>query len=400
MTAVAMTREAWLLERSTFIGSSESPAICGVGYANQSAFTIWLQKTGQLADTLDDSAEWLRWGRRLEPVICEELAERTGYGVVLADEYDIRRSADHSFIAATPDAFIFDDPRGLGIAELKNVGQYNARDWQCDEPPLKYNVQIHHQMLATGATWGIVAGLVGGNRLVWHEVTFNARFATALVGRLYDFWQCVINHTPPAIDGSMATAQAVARLHADDDGTIVGLPAQAAEWDRKLARVKLRIKQLEAMEREYESCLKAAIGSATAGALPSGECYTFKTQERAEYVCKATKFRVLRRAAKRPKGLIEPVIPVVAPEVSAYPIVTPTKRRSSYRVPCEKLLAIHPHCRWCGRRLVNETATLDHIVPLAVGGPDREENWCLACEECNHARGDSGLEPEHVYQGE
>lgn len=46
-------------------------------------------------------------------------------------------------------------------------------------------------------------------------------------------------------------------------------------------------------------------------------------------------------------------------------------------------------CRYCGRRLDGRTATLDHVKPLAMGGPDRLENYAAACWGCNQAKGDA-----------
>lgn len=46
-------------------------------------------------------------------------------------------------------------------------------------------------------------------------------------------------------------------------------------------------------------------------------------------------------------------------------------------------------CRWCGRALTIETATLEHVVPLDRGGLDCESNWDVACESCNKARGNN-----------
>jgi 5-methylcytosine-specific restriction endonuclease McrA len=50
-------------------------------------------------------------------------------------------------------------------------------------------------------------------------------------------------------------------------------------------------------------------------------------------------------------------------------------------------------CCWCGLSMDRtgkggRGATLDHIVPLAKGGPDIEANLTAACRTCNAARGD------------
>jgi 5-methylcytosine-specific restriction endonuclease McrA len=45
-------------------------------------------------------------------------------------------------------------------------------------------------------------------------------------------------------------------------------------------------------------------------------------------------------------------------------------------------------CAYCGAALTQESATLDHIVPLSRGGPDTPDNMVLACWTCNHVGSD------------
>lgn|GEM_PF-6154549 len=47
----------------------------------------------------------------------------------------------------------------------------------------------------------------------------------------------------------------------------------------------------------------------------------------------------------------------------------------------------HPYCQWCGCRLEFGLATVDHVVPLALGGTSRSTNLVLSCEPCNVAKG-------------
>lgn len=44
-------------------------------------------------------------------------------------------------------------------------------------------------------------------------------------------------------------------------------------------------------------------------------------------------------------------------------------------------------CHWCGRQLTLATSTVEHVVPLARGGLDNDNNRVLACEPCNRERG-------------
>ena len=63
------------------------------------------------------------------------------------------------------------------------------------------------------------------------------------------------------------------------------------------------------------------------------------------------------------------------------------KRRKSYRKQKDIMLAKKPYCHWCDCKLTKETATIEHIVPLAKGGLNNMNNYALACEKCNRERG-------------
>ena len=44
-------------------------------------------------------------------------------------------------------------------------------------------------------------------------------------------------------------------------------------------------------------------------------------------------------------------------------------------------------CWLCGRALDEETATIDHVVPIAAGGSDTATNVRAACRDCHSRRG-------------
>ena len=53
------------------------------------------------------------------------------------------------------------------------------------------------------------------------------------------------------------------------------------------------------------------------------------------------------------------------------------------------LLAVDPHCKYCGHSLSMVTATLDHVIPKSRGGSNTIENMVLACYCCNTKKGNS-----------
>lgn len=49
-------------------------------------------------------------------------------------------------------------------------------------------------------------------------------------------------------------------------------------------------------------------------------------------------------------------------------------------------------CLYCGKKLSLHERTLDHIVPLDLGGEDIEENMAVACKTCNQDKSNIPLE--------
>lgn len=51
-------------------------------------------------------------------------------------------------------------------------------------------------------------------------------------------------------------------------------------------------------------------------------------------------------------------------------------------------------CAYCGNHVPRAAATLDHVVPRALGGNNAMENLKVACWHCNQAKADK---PPHVF---
>lgn len=109
-----------------------------------------------------------------------------------------------------------------------------------------------------------------------------------------------------------------------------------------------------------------------------------------------------RRRGKGP--VVGRYIPL--PERIAFKIRTAKKRREWL----EHRHATSPRCHYC-KNLTDLMppdygmtdkacagsmhATLDHRIPLAKGGRDKPDNWCLACYTCNSLKADM---PERDYK--
>lgn len=148
--------------RRAWLGSSDIPALLGVDrYRNLG--DLFLEKTGrtEVRQTSNDAADW---GDRLEPVMCEWVAESLGEEVVRGEH----RSSQDGILRAQLDGWI---PSLGETVEVKTSGLLNPRfhaereGWGADgtdEVPFRVVAQVQFALMLAGAPRGHVAAFLGG----------------------------------------------------------------------------------------------------------------------------------------------------------------------------------------------------------------------------------------------
>ena len=75
------------------------------------------------------------------------------------------------------------------------------------------------------------------------------------------------------------------------------------------------------------------------------------------------------------------------------PPMRKTHRRKDYSRYKRKLWRGNRHlannCHWCKQSMTFGEATIDHVIPLSLGGINHLNNYVLSCHPCNNARGNS-----------
>lgn len=54
-------------------------------------------------------------------------------------------------------------------------------------------------------------------------------------------------------------------------------------------------------------------------------------------------------------------------------------------------------CFYCNRYVFIEDSTLDHILPVALGGTTNRYNSVMSCWSCNHIKADNRPKLSHIY---
>lgn len=273
-----LDREEWLAARRTGVGGSEVAAVLGMD-RHRSPLHVYLDKRGELP--LDrpmppEVEEAAFWGLAHEPVIAAEFSQRTGLDVV--EGPGMLAHAERGWMLANLDRQVIEagESEPSSLLEIKTRSAFQLDEWRegvPDQPAL----QTHWYLAVTGYTHAHVAALLGGNRLIVHRVERDEALIEHLVALVGEFWQGVLDGTPPPVDGSPATAGLLGHLYDVRPG--VESVADAAEVLPLLERrreLKAREQRTAEELREVDNRLKATAGEAEVVKVQGEVAFTWK----------------------------------------------------------------------------------------------------------------------------
>ncbi|WP_326646101.1 YqaJ viral recombinase family protein [Streptosporangium sp. NBC_01755] len=260
------SREEWLKARRSGIGGSDALGVLGLSQYS-SRYTVWADKSGLLRET--DDSEVMRWGRLLEPVIAAEFQERTG---IEATTCGLMRHVERSWQLASVDRLTADG----GVLEIKTTSAYKAGDWDDDQLADAAEAQLQHYLAVTGLEHGYAAALIGGQRLEIRHVERNDRLISLMVEAQADLWQMVQDGTPPALDGTDATARAIAELCPYAIDLPAELPAAMVTRLRADQGWAEEIKILEQQRKAVKNEITALLGDLNVGTYQGQDVVTWK----------------------------------------------------------------------------------------------------------------------------
>lgn len=267
-----MTRERWLEVRRQGIGSSDMAAVAGVN-PYQSAFHVWLDKTGQAPER--EETEAMLWGRLLEDAVAREFSRRTGLKVRRRNA--VLRSQRCPVMIANLDREVFGGPEPA-ILEVKTAGARMEEAWEDGEAPPYYVIQVQHALAVTGRRHAVLACLLmGSRRLVTVPVERDDELILDLERIAVDFWRLVETRTPPAVDGLPGTSEALERLHRATPGKTIDLPTEAEDAIRAFHEATRMSESWQRRRDEAANRLRAMLGDAEIGMLRGQTAVTWKT---------------------------------------------------------------------------------------------------------------------------
>lgn len=301
-----MSRHEWLQERTKGIGGSDAGIILGLN-KYRTKFELWLEKTGQV-DPIEVDNEAVYWGNQMEDVVAKEFERRTDKKVRRANY--MFSHPDYPFIKANLDRMVVGES---AILECKTASAFLTKDWEGEEIPDTYLVQVQHYLGVTGKEKGYIAVLIGGNKFIWKEIERDEELINMIIEAEKHFWEFhVLGGNAPELDGSSAAEKYIKEKYdkAEKNKEII-LPTNYKELLTQYEQIKSDEKLVKTAKTEIENKIKAELKDAETGIVDSFQVsWKNQTQNRVDSKALKEKFpdvykQVVKESSFRKFGVKE-----------------------------------------------------------------------------------------------
>ena len=288
-------RKTWLNLRSYDLNASTIGALWSC-HPYMSALRLFIEKQGLVELPKIEDSPVLRRGRIMESAVAEAVREeRPEWNIIKANSY--YRDTDLS-LGATPDYWIEDDPRGLGVLQCKTaLPSIYERDWTAERPPLYTILQGQTEAILTQAKFAVVAVLVDDFNKDLHIYDMELHEATwqKIRNAVQQFWRDIDEGKQPGPDYNLDRDLLPLLMPHEVPHKTIDLSTDNEVMAGLAERAHLReqINENEAKCKEIETLIMARMADAEIARVPDFSV-TWRTEDRKEYTVKARSSRVLR----------------------------------------------------------------------------------------------------------
>lgn len=256
-------KRLWL-DGEGVLGASDAAQLCNMSPYGQ-PLNVYRRALG-----LEEAAptERMRMGKRLEPVIADVYAERSG--MELERPLPMLISRERPYLAATPDARRKDGK----LVELKSttwrraaeLGEHGT-DWIPDD----WFLQVQQQMYVTGADACDVAVLVDRDTFLIYNIPRSDEVIAHVLSAAAEMRERIINRDPPEPDWEHESTPQLIRAMYGVMETVTILDQQVLDWWAESERLSEQIRQADAKRKALRARIEHAMGHAAIGRVPGAD---------------------------------------------------------------------------------------------------------------------------------
>ena len=238
------------------VGGSEISIIMGLNRW-KTPLRLWAEKTGKFITEDISDREYIQLGNELEDFVAKRFTKITGIKV--------RRDTKTFTHKTYPNMIAHIDRRVVGTDELlecKTCNAWKAHEWEGEEIPQEYILQVMWYLGILGMSKGYIAVLIGGNTFKWKEIAFDAELFDKMLAAALHFVDFNVKQEQPpiAVTGDSSTLMRLYPEHTEN--IIVKDNTDDEELIGDIQFIKAQIAEFEKDQEDKEAKLKQIIGEA------------------------------------------------------------------------------------------------------------------------------------------
>ena len=180
-------------KRTDYIGGSDIAAIMGLS-RYKTPLKLWCEKTGKIEPPDLSNVEAVELGSELEQFVADMFTKKTGKAVRRAPK--TYQSKEHPYMVAHVDRLVTGTDE---LLECKTCSTFKKEEWEGEDIPQEYILQVMWYLGITGRKIGHIAVLIGGQSFKYKQIEFDSELFDQMVDAAKDFWVKVQNDIPPAV---------------------------------------------------------------------------------------------------------------------------------------------------------------------------------------------------------
>jgi predicted phage-related endonuclease len=298
----------WLAWRREGLGGSDIGVLLGLSNWG-SPWSLWCDKAGLIPPSPETQRQTI--GKAMESVLADLFRRETGLYVVGEQtwcrypSWDVARCTVDGFVVEAPADTI--QAQHLDMQALTDVWEAKTdgrRGWDEIPPAIRAQAAWNAGVNRLAGTW--ITVMFSGFRVEHIYVPFDPEDFAFMLERAREFWALVEAGTPPDIDGSDATAAAIAHVWPNHVPESTADLTHLAEIITARGELKDHERELAGQIKDADNRIKVALGDAEIGAIGGVPMFTYRTQEGRKTTCpecghttQSDPFRVLRSATRK-----------------------------------------------------------------------------------------------------
>ncbi|MBC8499235.1 MAG: YqaJ viral recombinase family protein [Candidatus Atribacteria bacterium] len=294
-----LSKADWLRFRQMGIGGSDIASACGIN-SWKSPLALWHEKTMKIEEDEEENLP-AELGIFLEPFMKERfekwIKKEEGIDIIVESIPYILQHKENPIALANLDGVLLHPDKLACITEYKTTSEYFYKQWQDENLPDNYYLQVQWYLYVTGLEYCYLSFLIGNRKFDLLVIERNQEVIDEIVEKADYFWKTfVIPKVAPAPSGDISSGETLKKLYPKEKGGTVIDCTGDKDLEHNFIKIDFVNEQIKGLKEELEvnkQAIQAKQGDNEI--LICGEVKsTWKEQFRKEYIVKAGSSRVFR----------------------------------------------------------------------------------------------------------